>query len=42
VPTVNWYRVSPARVVLIFAAVILLGWLFKLAAGRMTGSLPIR
>jgi len=42
VPQINWYRISPTWVVLIGVAVILLGWLFKLAWGRTTGSLPIR
>ncbi len=42
VPSVNWYRVSPAWVVLIVAAVILLGWLYKLTSGPMTGPPPIR
>jgi len=42
IPTPNWYRISPSRVVLIVAAVILLGWLIKLASGRLSGALPIR
>jgi len=42
VPSPNWYRISPGRVVLIVAAVILLGWFFKVASGRMSGVLPIR
>ncbi len=42
VPSVNWYRISPSRVVLIVAAVILLGWFFKLASGPTSGALPIQ
>ncbi len=40
-PTVNWYRVSPTWVVLLFVAVILLSWLFKIVTGRSAGVLPV-
>ncbi len=38
---VNWYRVSPAKVTLVAAAVILTGWLYKLVVGLMMGTLPV-
>ena len=41
IPTINWYRLSPTWVVLLFLAVILLAWLFKILTGRTTGVLPI-
>lgn len=41
IATINWYRLSPTWVVLLFLAVILLAWLFKIMTGRTTGVLPI-
>lgn len=41
-PTINWYRVSPSWVVLLFVSVILLGWFFKIVTGRSSGVIPVR
>ncbi len=38
---VNWYRVTPVRLTLTIILVILGGWLYKLAAGLITGTLPV-
>lgn len=38
---VNWYRISPAIVIVAAIAVILLGWIFKLVMGIMNGSYPV-
>lgn len=40
IPRVNWYVVNPTWVVLAATAVILGGWVFKLATGRFAGTLP--
>jgi hypothetical protein len=39
--TINWYRVSPMRLALIGLAVVLLGWLYKVAAGCATNVYPL-
>ena len=39
---VNWYRVDPTRLTLGLVAILLSGWMYKLAAGVMTGTLPVR
>ena len=39
--TVNWYRVSPARVTLALILLILGGWICKLTVGLMAGTLPV-
>ena len=38
---VNWYRVSPARVVLFVVLLLLGGWAYNVVAGLLTGSLSI-
>ncbi|UCE58298.1 MAG: DUF2752 domain-containing protein [Phycisphaerales bacterium] len=38
---VNWYRVSPTWVALGVAAILVGGWVYKLAVGLMTGTLPL-
>ena len=38
---VNWYRVSPGRVVLFVVLLFLGGWAYKVVAGLLTGALPI-
>jgi len=40
VPAPNWYRIPASRVVLLVAAVILLGWLYKVVTGYASGTLP--
>jgi hypothetical protein len=37
---VNWYRVSPTRVVLGIMLLLALGWVYKLVIGILDGSLP--
>lgn len=37
---VNWYRISPVRVVLIGVGLLLAGWAYKIVAGLADGSLP--
>lgn len=37
---VNWYRISPARVTLLVVLVVLGGWIYKIAAGLLMGTLP--
>ena len=39
---VNWYRVSPMWATLAILLLVLGGWLYKLAAGVITGALPVR
>lgn len=39
---VNWYRVSPGRVVLAIVVVLLGGWLYKIVVGLATGALPVQ
>jgi len=39
---VNWYRVSPTRVTLAAVLLVLGGWAYKLAAGLISGTLPLR
>ena len=38
---VNWFRVTPLRLTLTIVLVVLGGWLYKLAAGLITGALPV-
>ncbi len=38
---VNWYRVSPTRVTLGVVLFLLSGWVYKLAAGVISGTLPL-
>ncbi len=38
---VNWYRVSPMWATLAILLLVLGGWLYKLAAGLMSGTLPV-
>lgn len=38
---VNWYRVSPTRVTLGVVLFLLSGWIYKLAAGVISGTLPL-
>ncbi len=40
--SVNWYRVPPARVVLIVVLLVAGGWGYKLLTGILTGDLPVR
>lgn len=37
----NWYRVSPARVVLGVLLLVLGGWIYKLVTGVVSGTLPL-
>ncbi|UCC29197.1 MAG: DUF2752 domain-containing protein [Phycisphaerales bacterium] len=37
---VNWYRVSPTRVILAAVLLVLAGWGYKVVAGLMSGTLP--
>lgn len=37
---VNWYRVSPTRVVLGIMLLLAVGWFYKLVIGVLNGSLP--
>lgn len=39
--SVNWYRISPARVALGSVLLVLGGWAYKLAIGLATGTLPM-
>jgi hypothetical protein len=39
--TINWYRVSPARVSVLIVVVLLGGWGFKVVEGVLSGTLPI-
>lgn len=38
---VNWYRVSPTRVILAAILLVLTGWGYKVVAGLMSGTLPV-
>jgi hypothetical protein len=38
--TLNWYRVSPVRLVVVFAGLLLAGWLAKIGIGVLEGSYP--
>lgn len=38
--TVNWYRVSPTRVVIVAVVLILGGWLYKVVSGVASGVFP--
>ncbi|MCH7813425.1 MAG: DUF2752 domain-containing protein [Planctomycetes bacterium] len=38
---INWYRVSPTRVVLVAAGLLLTGWAYKIVSGLWDGSLPL-
>ncbi|MCP4246492.1 MAG: DUF2752 domain-containing protein [bacterium] len=38
---INWYRVSPTRVVLAVVGLLLAGWAYKIATGLWDGSLPV-
>ena len=38
---VNWYRVSPVWIMPAIVMVVLGGWVYKLAAGVLSGTLPI-
>ena len=39
---VNWYRVSPTRVTLAAVLLVLAGWGYKVVAGLISGTLPLR
>jgi len=39
---VNWYRVSPTRVVWGFVVLWVVGWIWKVIVGMIGGSLPVR
>lgn len=39
---INWYRISPTIAVLGVVGLVLIGWAYKLAAGVLSGSLPVR
>lgn len=39
--TVNWYRISPMWVPIILAALVLSGWVYKLAGGIISGQFPM-
>ena len=38
---VNWYRLPPSRVGIILVVALLAGWGYKVAAGVVSGSLPV-
>jgi len=38
---VNWYRISPTRVTLAVVLLVLGGWVYKLAVGVISGTLPV-
>jgi len=38
---VNWYRVSPGALSLIAAGLLIFGWMYKIMAGLLTGTLPV-
>ena len=37
---VNWYRISPTWVALVAVLILVIGWVYKLAAGFISGTLP--
>jgi len=39
---INWYRVSPVRVVWAFMVLFVASWGFKIVVGLATGTLPVR
>ena len=38
---VNWYRMSPIRITLSVILVVAGGWVYKIAAGLLEGTLPV-
>ena len=39
--TVNWYRVTPFRLTLTIVLIVVGGWVYKLVAGLVSGTLPV-
>ena len=39
---VNWYRIHPSSLALLIVGLVLGGWLYKLGAGILSGTLPVR